>query len=203
MEGHNTSGNLLFINFLAADDCESAAAVCDTGVEGCTGDVGVDDLFLSADIALLGAGNCACDDGIDGLTFLPRFGDGHRLEFGGVGDGHRRELVIELEGIGDGDGHRREFEGVGDGDGHRRELEGVGDGDGHRRELGGVGDLYLELTSLVLDRRVAVVVVVVVNPLLFSAGTSGLLMVSTADSLCNSCRASNTSIQTTQIRRHW
>lgn len=150
MEGHNTSGNLLLIIFLA-DNCDSAD-VSETGVEGRTGDVGVDDLFLSADIALLGAGNC--DDGNDELTFLVRFGDGHR-----------REFVIGFEGV---------------------------------------GDLYLELTSLVLDRRVAgVAVVVVVNPLLFSAGTSGLLMVSTADSLCNSCRASNTSIQTAQISRHW
>lgn len=74
-------------------------------------------------------------------------------------------------------------------------------GDGHRLEFEvvveeGVGDLYLELTSLVRERREVI-------PLFPSAGANGRLMVvSTADSFCNSCKASNTSIQTTQIRRH-
>lgn len=140
MEGHNTSGNLLLIIFLA--DNSDSADVSETGVEEPDGDGGVDGLLLSADKALLGAD---WDDGNEELTFLVKFGDGHR-----------RELIFD-----------------------------------------GVGDLYLELTSLVRDRRVAV------NPLFFSAGTSGLLVVSTADSLCNSWRASNTSIQTIQIRRHW
>ena len=50
-------------------------------------------------------------------------------------------------------------------------------GDGHRREFVGVGDLYLELTSLVRDRRVLAI------PLFFSAETSDFLEVSTADFL--------------------
>lgn len=150
MEGHNTSGNLLPITFFV-DNCDSAD-VSETGVEGRDTDGGVDDLFLSADTALLGPDANWGDGNDDELTFLVKFGDGHRLDF---------EYEFEFGG--------------------------------------GVGDLYLELTSLVRDRRVVLAVI----PLYFSAGTSGLLVVSTAKSLCNSRTASNTSIQTTQIRRHW
>lgn len=56
----------------------------------------------------------------------------------------------------------------------------------------GVGDLYLELTSLVLDRRVV--------PSFLSAGSNGGLGVSTFEYFCNACCDSHTSIQTIQIR---
>jgi len=73
-------------------------------------------------------------------------------------------------------------------------------GDGYRLEfefevVERVGDLYLELTSLIRGLRVVI-------PLFLSAGANGCLTVSTADSFFNSCKASNTSIHTTQIRRH-
>lgn len=48
-------------------------------------------------------------------------------------------------------------------------------GEGHLRVLVGVGDLYLELTSIVLVRRVAA------TALFFSVGTRGGLVVSVAD----------------------
>lgn len=55
-------------------------------------------------------------------------------------------------------------------------------------------DLYLELTSLVLIRRL--------SALFFSAGTNGGLAVSTAVCFCARCCASHSSIHTVQIRPH-
>lgn len=53
-------------------------------------------------------------------------------------------------------------------------------GEGHLLVLVGVDDLYLELTSIVLDRRVAEAA----TALFFSAGTRGGLVVSVRDCCC-------------------
>lgn len=55
----------------------------------------------------------------------------------------------------------------------------------------GVEDLYLELTSMVRDRRVV--------SFLLSAGTNGGLVVSSVDRFCNACSDSHASIQTAHI----
>lgn len=71
-------------------------------------------------------------------------------------------------------------------------------GEGQRfgpEDATGVGDLYLELTSLVRDRRVV--------PLFLSAGINGGLGVSTVNCFCNAGCNLHKSIQIVQIRPHW
>lgn len=81
-------------------------------------------------------------------------------------------------------------------------------GEGHLREpddgMAGVGDLYLELTSLVLQNLVVVVVVVVVPALFFSARTKGVLGLGVSTLLCfpDPFPDSHTSIHSTPITPH-
>ena len=72
-------------------------------------------------------------------------------------------------------------------------------GERHLRDgVAGVGDLYRELTSLVLERRV----VVMAAALFFSARTKGALGVSTALCFPDACSDSHTSIHSVPIRPH-
>lgn len=83
--------------------------------------------------------------------------------------------------------------------GARNVLETLGDGERPAEQgLEGVGDLYLELTSLIRGRRVAIAD----GALFFSAGTNGGLGVSSVFLLLYPRSDSHTSIHTGRTRPH-